>query len=250
MAAPQNPVRVELEPAWLLRTVHWRETSLIVEVFSRHYGRVGLVAKGARRPHSQFRGLLAGFQPLLLNWSGKNELKTLARAEWQPGQPLLSGQALLCAYYLNELVLKLTAREDPHPGLFVAYVAALGRLAQKGVSLSRTLRQFELTLLREIGLGVQLGVRADTGEPLTPEGDYVCLADKGVLPSTLVCEEGLAPYPLETYPGQALLAIAQNELGDSRTLTFAKRLTARLLDHHLDGQTLQTRRIFMELSKA
>lgn len=247
MGAPHARRRVELEPAWVLRTFPWRETSLIAEAFSRHHGRVGLVAKGARRPLSQFRGLLSGFQPVLLSWSGQGELKTLAKAEWQPGQPLLSGKALLCAYYLNELILKLTAREDPHPGLFEAYAQALSALATPGASLSRTLRCFELALLHDIGLGLQLDVLAETGEPLDPDAQYHCVADKGVVPTSAHGLTTGEPRPI--YKGHTLLAIAHQRLEDLDTLASAKQLIRALLDHHLDGHALQTRRVFMELSK-
>ena len=117
--------RIEQQPAWVLHTYPWRETSLIVEIFARDHGRVALVAKGARRPHSQLRGVLMAFQPLLMDWSGGGEVKTLVRAEWQGGQPLLTGRALICGYYLNELLVRLTAREDAHPRLFSAYADAV-----------------------------------------------------------------------------------------------------------------------------
>ena len=108
--------RIDQQPGFVLHSYPYRETSLIVEVFSRDHGRLGLVAKGARRPMSQLRGVLMAFQPLLIDWSGGGEMKTLVRAEWQGGQPLLGGQALLCAYYLNELLMRLLARNGQKIG--------------------------------------------------------------------------------------------------------------------------------------
>src|SRR5882672_12398089 len=116
------------QPAYVLHTYPYRETSLIVESFVAPFGRVAMVARGAKRPRSELRGLLNAFQPLLLSWAGAAELKTLIRAEWRGGMPLPGGSALLCGFYLNELVLKLLAREDPHPALFYEYAAALRAL--------------------------------------------------------------------------------------------------------------------------
>ena len=106
----------EAEPGYVLHSYSFKETSLVVEVFTRECGRIGLVAKGARRPRSALRGTLMAFQPLLLSWSGRSELRVLHRAEWVGGQPQLSGLALICGFYLNELVLKLMQRDDPHAG--------------------------------------------------------------------------------------------------------------------------------------
>src|SRR3954447_15614048 len=107
-----NPARQESREAFVLHTYPYRETSLIVEAFTRSFGRVSLLARGARRPRSAMRGVLLAFQPLALSWFGKGELRTLARAEWVGGQPLLQGEALLCGFYLNELLLRLLPRED------------------------------------------------------------------------------------------------------------------------------------------
>lgn len=104
--------KVDAQPAYVLHSYPFRETSLIVEAFSRDYGRVALLARGARRPRSAIRGLLMAFQPLELGWAGKGEVQTLMKAEWQGGQPLLTGKALFCAYYLNELLMHLLPRED------------------------------------------------------------------------------------------------------------------------------------------
>ena len=144
----------------VLKTYALGDTSRIVVVYTRDFGLTRLVAKGARRPHSVLRGVLMAFQPLLIDWSGGGEVKTLVRAEWQGGQPLLGGQALLCGYYLNELMVRLTAREDAHPRLFAAFgeaIAALGR----GDSPAVLLRRFELALLLELGYG--LGLEQDAG---------------------------------------------------------------------------------------
>jgi DNA repair protein RecO (recombination protein O) len=124
MAPRAQSQRRDDQPAFVLHTWPYRETSVIVEAFTPDFGRVAMVARGARRPRSELRGLLQAFQPLLLSWSGQAELKTLIRAEWRGGLPLVRGSALLCGFYLNELLLKLLAREDSHPQLYAAYERA------------------------------------------------------------------------------------------------------------------------------
>ena len=118
------------QPAFVLHTYAYRETSLIVEALTQHAGRVALLAKGARRPRSAVRGLLMAFQPLTLSWFGKRELRTLKNAEWQGGQRPLAGSALMCGFYLNELLLKLLPRDDPHPQLFLYYQQTLKELGE------------------------------------------------------------------------------------------------------------------------
>jgi DNA repair protein RecO (recombination protein O) len=145
-----SPARQDSREAFVLHTYPYRETSLIVETFTRTAGRVSLLARGARRPRSPMRGVLLAFQPLQLSWFGKGELRTMARAEWVGGQPLLQGEALLCGFYLNELLLRLLPREDPHEALFVQYQRALQRLAA-ATETGPVLRAFGKWLLKELG---------------------------------------------------------------------------------------------------
>jgi DNA repair protein RecO (recombination protein O) len=165
-------------PAFVLHARPYRETSLIVEAFTADHGRVAMVARGAKRARSEMRGLLQAFQPLLLSWYGQAELKTLARAEWRGGMPLPRGSALMCGFYLNELLLKLLAREDPHPRLYAAYEQALAQLAG-GAEQATLLRRFELSLLAELGYAPMLVREADTGAPLDPAADYRYAFDRG-----------------------------------------------------------------------
>src|SRR5207344_416575 len=126
-----NRKRVEHEPGYVLHTYPYKETSLIVEAFARRHGRVALLARGARRPRSAMRGVLLAFHPLRLGWSGSAELSNLMQAEWggalQPAFSPLRGRGLMCGFYLNELILRLLPREDPHEALFDAYAEALAR---------------------------------------------------------------------------------------------------------------------------
>src|SRR5688572_10919841 len=115
----------DAQPAFVLHTYPYRETSLIVEAYVRDHGRLALIARGARRPKSSVRGVLMPFQPLLLSWTGRKDLRTLTRAEWRGGYAPLRGQPLICGFYLNELLLKLLQRDDPHEELFAVYEGTL-----------------------------------------------------------------------------------------------------------------------------
>ena len=139
--------------AFLMHATNWSETSIIAQVFSRDYGIVTVVAKGAKRPYSVLRPILSAFQPLLLSWSGQGEIKTLTRAETAGLLPL-GGRSLMSGWYMNELLLKLLPKEDPHQVLFDAYADALAQLAG-GSSATGALRRFEWTLLNETGYGIE-----------------------------------------------------------------------------------------------
>jgi len=236
--------RVDAQPAWVLHTYPWKETSLIVELLTRDHGRVPVVAKGARRPLSALRGVLMGFQPLEVAWSGGGEVKTLVRAEWQGGQPLLYGRALLCGYYLNELVVNLSAREDPHSGLFAIYGETLAQLA-KPQFLPPVLRRFELALLRELGYALMLD--GDTGgAPIDPDTRYAYIIERGPVRSEHAQAEEGEQILLS---GRTLKAMADNNFSDGVTLAESKLLLRTLIHHHLGGRPLQSRRVFKELQE-
>ncbi|MFN6960907.1 MAG: DNA repair protein RecO [Rhodocyclaceae bacterium] len=230
--------RIDGAAAFLLHSHPFSETSLILEIFAREHGRLALLARGARRPRSALRGILHAFQPLELSWFGGGEVKTLAKAEWLGGLPLLRGPGLLVGYYLNELLMKLLPREDPHPVLFDAYGAALMALS-RGATEAAELRRFEKILLRELGYGMRLDLDAH-GRPIEPQRRYRYQVDSGALPA-----EDDTPGQLVT--GKTLLDLAEDNYADPRTLTEAKQLMRALLAHYLEGQTLQTRRVFIDL---
>lgn len=230
------------EPGFVLHTYPYRETSAIVEALSRAYGRVALVARGAKRTRSELRGVLQAFQPLALSWAGTGELKTLIRAEWRGGLPLVTGSALLCGFYLNELLLKLVPREDAHPRLFDAYASALERLAAGGEQ-APLLRQFELTLLAELGYALPLTHEVETGRPVDPEGRYYYAFDRG--PRTMAAEPGKR-YPLVR--GATLLALAHSDYGAPDAALEAKRLMREVLDHYLEQRTIVSRRVVRDLA--
>ena len=234
--------KVDAQPAWVLHSYPYRETSLIVEVFTRDHGRIALLARGARRPRAAIRGLLLAFQPLEIGWAGKGEVPTLMKAEWVGGQPLLGGEALFCGFYLNELLLNLLPREDAHPILFSRYGALLAHLAgdQNSAEREADLRRFEKAMLQELGYGLTLSHDA-AGEPIAAELQYSYRIEEGAVP--LAQGGGEPPLVL----GQTLLDLDAEDFSRPRTRSEAKNLMRTLLAHYLNGNELVTRNIFKEL---
>lgn len=246
MQAPVTRRRVENERAYVLHTWPYSETSLLVEVYSRTHGRLPLLAKGARRPRSALRGLLLAFQPLSLGWSGRGEVRTLNRCEWLGGLPLLRGEALLCGFYVNELLLRMMAREDPHEALFDHYEATLARLLGEA-NHARTLRGFERALLRELGYAMTLDRDAETGGPIDPDAYYRYEPERG--PVRVAESDPGGQYALPVLPGSALLAIAREDYRDQQTLQQCKQLMRQLINFRLDNQPLYSRNVYMELQQ-
>jgi DNA repair protein RecO (recombination protein O) len=239
------PERHDAQSAFVLHAYPYKETSLIVEAFVRDFGRVGLVAKGARRPRSEARGLLQAFQPILMSWAGASELKTLLDVEWRGGVPRPSGRALLSAFYLNELLLKLLAREDPHPLLWDAYEAALVALGGEPSAATQAtiLRRFEVRLLAELGYALTLTHEPDGGAAIDASARYHYAFDRG--PQRNVAEPGIR-WPV--VHGATLLALAGQLEPDSETAAEAKRLMREILDHYLESRRIESRRIAADLA--
>ena len=173
--------RISDEPAYVLHRYDWSESSLILEVFTRQHGRIALVARGAKKPSSSFRPILLPLQLLHVAFGGDSEIRNLKSAEWQGGHVMPTGDALLSGYYLNELLMRLLARDDPHPSLFDAYAATVQLMASdSGDTLQLALRAFELCLLRDIGLLPALDMEAASLTPLDPLTHYVLVADAGL----------------------------------------------------------------------
>jgi DNA repair protein RecO (recombination protein O) len=236
--------RVDHQPAFVLHSYPWRETSLIVDVLTRDHGRVGLVARGAKRPTSQFRGLLAPFCPIAVCWSGRAEIKSLVRAEWVGGLTPLRGDELLSAFYLNELLVRLLARGDPHEALFFSYARALRDLSLDGLQRAQALRGFELDLLREIGVAPSFETSGD-GALIDPDAWYRVDPEHGVRrvaePAALgeeYCVRGLS-----------MQALARRDLAVVADSADARALLRQLIGYHLRGRPLNTHRILAELRK-
>lgn len=237
-----NRQRKQDEPAFVLHSYPFRETSLILDVFSRSHGRLAIAARGARRPRSGLRGLLLNFQPLLLSWFGKGEVRTLHSAEWQGGQPYLQGTALMCGFYLNELLLNLLARDDPHEHLFDYYRATLYRLAHEADH-AATLRCFERHLLQELGYALVLERESGSDKAVQAELCYRYAVERGVVPDDGDARTGL---PLT---GKTLLDMAADDYADPTTAQQSKQLMRMLLNHHLGGKMLHTRELIKDFQK-
>ena len=231
--------RAEHEPGFVLHSYPYKETSLIVEVFSRRYGRLGLLARGARRPRSAMRGVLLAFHPLRLSWSTSADLGTLVAAEWGGGQKTLAGIGLMCGFYLNELLLRLLPRADPHEALFDAYGAALARLCA-GDGQAAVLRGFERKMLAELGYAPVLDRDAANGAAIAPGKWYDYEPERGPVETRRVDGESVVS-------GSTLLDMAADNYEDTRTREEARRLMRMLIEERLGGQALHTRAVLAEL---
>jgi DNA repair protein RecO (recombination protein O) len=229
-------MRIADEPAFVLHHYSYRETSLLLEVFTRLHGRLGLLAKGARRARSPLRTALIPFQPLIVSFSGRGELPTLSGAEPLASAPALGGNLLFCGLYLNELLLRLLHRHDPHERLFDSYAEALGQLSVNA-HVEAVLRIFEKRLLEEIGYGLVLDHDVERGAPIQPEVIYRYQSEHGPVPNG-PDREGI---PVQ---GKSLLALAAERLEEAPVLQDAKNLLRALLARHLGGRPLLTRNLF------
>jgi DNA repair protein RecO (recombination protein O) len=242
--------RIADEPAYVLHRYDWSESSLILELLTRGHGRIAVVARGAKKPSSNFRPVLLPLQPLHVAFGGDGEIRTLRSAEWQGGQVMPTGDALLSGYYLNELLLRLLARDDPHPTLFDVYGATVRVLAgEQPQLLQPALRAFELLLLREIGLLPSLDLQTATLAPLEPEGRYVLRAEGGLLEA----EEPDGRISLAGAQWQALQRAVDDPAPFEATLRAAaafgelKLQLRALLHYHCGVSTLRTRQLMMDL---
>lgn len=239
----RDTVRHDAQPAFVLHSYPFRETSLVVELFTREAGRIAVVAKGARRPKSALRGVLLAFQPLLVSWTGRGELQTLIRAEWHGVYQPLRGLALICGFYLNELLMKLVPRHDAHEGLFETYAATLAAL--EGVAEpAAVLRGFEKNLLRELGYAMTLDRDVESGHPIAAEQRYTYLVERG--PVSGARDGGTNGVELL---GQTLLDMHSGDYSRAMTQQQAKALMRTLINHHLGDQVLHTRQLLRDLQE-
>jgi DNA repair protein RecO (recombination protein O) len=247
-------MRIQLKPAYLLHRRPFRDSSELLDIFSLEYGRLGLVARGLsrRRRGGSLAALLQPFRPLLISFSGKGELLTLTGAEVGGALAPLHGEALLSAFYLNELVLRLLQRFEAQPAVFAAYAAALGELSEAvaTVNLRRelepALRRFEFALLEELGYAVDLTRVAQTGEPLRKEAQYNLVPELG-LREVAGGREGAQG----SYRGEDLIAIASGHFAvEGSSALAAKRLVRALLHPHLGAAPLRSRGIFEQTRTA
>lgn len=233
----------EAQPAFVLHSYPFKETSLVIDLLTRNFGRIAVVAKGARRPKSALRGVLMAFQPLLVSWTGKSEVQTLTRAEWDGPYRSLSGLPLICGFYLNELLLKLLARHDPHEQLFDTYaqtLTALGPAPEPAV----ILRSFEKSLLRELGYAVTLDRDVESGHPIAAEQRYTYVIERG--PVSAGHEARANGVELI---GQTLIDMQSDVYSSAVTQQQSKVLMRTLISHYLGDQVLHTRQLLRELQE-
>ncbi|MFN7154579.1 MAG: DNA repair protein RecO [Acidovorax sp.] len=246
--------RISDEPAFVLHSYDWSESSLILEVFCRRQGRVALVAKGAKKPTSNFRPVLLPLQPVLVTYSltgdGNADIHTLKGAEWVGGHVMPTGDALLSGMYLNELLLRLLARADPHPALFDAYAGVVRVLASEhGDALEAVLRSFELLLLREIGLLPGLDAQTMTLEPLKPTTRYTLVAEGGLRAASTTDRASLLGSQWQALQ-QALDDGASYTATLRACVPFAAELKPQLrtlLQYHCGSPMLRTRQLMIDL---
>ena len=240
--------------AYVLHRYDWSETSLILDLLTREQGRVAVAAKGAKRPYSQLRAVLLPFQRIhvsvgrLSTEEGASEIQTLRGAEWAGGGAMLTGAALFSGFYLNELLMKLLARHDPHPALFDAYADTIAALGAGGEAATQAaLRAFELRLLAGIGVLPDLGVETTTQRPLAPNGRYALRADVGVVASDGA--EGELPGAVLIALQSALRHDSLDALRQVCALALAElRVALRgVVHYHLGTSTLRTREAMRDL---
>lgn len=231
---------VILQPAFILHARAYRDSSLLLELFTLDHGRVSAVARGARSARARYKGLLQPFVPLLVSWYGKSELVSLSGAEANGVILNLGGDTLLCGFYLNELLMRLLHRYDAHPQLFTAYQETLWSL-QDSAQLARILRAFEKLLLSELGYALSLDRAADTGSRVEADRFYYFDPARGMLSY----EETMRVASHYIFEGNSLLALHAGELSDKSCLQDAKRLLRIALNQLLDGKPLKSRELFI-----
>lgn len=255
--------RQQLHPGFVLHQRSYRNSSVIVELFTELHGRISVVARGVRKPKSHLAALLQPFTPLLLSWVARGELGTLTAVENDGAPLLLNHRSVINGLYVNELLMRLLHRNDPYPELYAHYLTVLQQLCEKrAVSGPGTaeeqqiLRNFERRLLQELGYGLVLDHEVENGSPLNEEALYLYDFERGpVLCSEVPSVHGtevdynrLAAGSVRIH-GKTLLALAQGVLTDRRSLRESKRLMRAALALHLGVKPLQSRKLYnmMEL---
>lgn len=231
----------ELSPAFLLHRKPWRDTSLLIEAFTPSDGRIGLVARGVRGKRSSKQAILQPFQPLLINWSGRGELYTLGNVEATAAPLQLHGLTLISGFYVNELMLRLLQRHDPHEALYHHYQNVLLQI-HSGEQIEWSLRLFELALLDELGYGLLLDQRGDNGLPIEPDATYHYFLEQGAVPASS------DKYAI--IHGSTLLALEHGACpaGEAGAMTRheAKHLMRHTLAHYLGSKPLVSRTLLKE----
>jgi len=235
---------IEGEPAYLIHQRPYSETSQIINLFSRHYGRVDAIAKGSKRPKSKFKSFLQPFSPILVSWSGRSQLKTLRSVDISSGkQSNVSRKHLMSAFYLNELILSFLTTADPYPDLFDAYSLAINNLSNADSS-EIILREFEIQLLTEIGYAINFQTEAMSSKKIEPNLSYRFIAEEGFVSS-------VTSSPHDTLiKGSVIQSIDRKDFSQPQTMRAAKRIIRESVKYHLSGKELNTKKVVKSLKKS
>lgn len=227
----------EQEPAYVIHRRPWRETSLLVDLFTLNHGRLSVVARGASGSKSALKAQLQPFQPLLLDWVGRGELKTLTQVDVRDGPALRRTVSLYSGLYLNELVQRVLPQADPHPTLFAAYIETLALLA-KTSDVEPVLRKFEQAFAAALGYDFAWDLATDTDQPVCATQTYCYDPEQGIVTAVSV------GVRLRNLPGHTLLALAGGDFETIASRRVAKRVMRVLTDYLLQGRPLNSRNLF------
>lgn len=227
---------VLLQPAYILHRRPYRETSFLVDIFTQDHGRLTVVAKGVRKPRSASPGLLQPFNPVLISWAGKGELMTMTQVEIRSAAKPLSGESLFAGFYLNELLMALLQKWDPHPSLFAVYEQTLLNL-HSGLE-EKSLRSFEKFLLEDLGYGLLPKSTAALSVMLASEKHYRFIPEQGFVLADTIAGGNV-------FSGKSLLAIANEDWQDNDVLYDAKRLMRLILTPLLGNKRIYSRKLYL-----
>lgn len=234
-------MRIESERGYVLHQRPYRETSLLVDLFTYNHGRVRCVAKGFRKPNKKgISRALFPYSECLFNWQGRGELKTLSRADVIEAPVFLQQETLFVGLYINEILYRLLHEQDPHQTLYQDYCQLMLELAHKGVD-EKVLRGFEMALLNELGYGLVLDIDADKGTPVLVDKFYQYIPEQGLR------EVANQARSIESViKGADIIAICQGDYTQASTVIAAKRLTRKVIDFYLDGRELHSRTLYRQ----
>ena len=234
-------MRVESEPGFILHTIPYRETSLLVDIFTLNHGRLRCVAKGFRKPNKKgIAKTLFPYSEHHFQWQGRGELKTLTQADPIQAPVFLKQESLFVGLYINELLYKLLHQNDPHQSLYEFYSQLMTQLPTSEI-LQPVLRRFEMLLLEELGYGLVLDAEAETGQAVSAESLYYYIPDQGL---KLIQDQ--TADNLHAFSGADIMALCQGQLEQQSVLRAAKKLTRQVIDFYLDGKELNSRELYRQ----
>lgn len=244
-------MRIESERGYVLHQRPYRETSLLVDLFTCNYGRVRCIAKGFRKPNKKgISRALFPYTEYQFNWQGRGELKTLSRADVIQAPVFLPHESSFVGLYVNEILYRLLHEQDAHQALYGDYSELMNNLTHNGLN-EKVLRGFEMTLLDELGYGLVLDIDSEKGTPVLAERFYHYIPEQGlreVAEGVSVKDAGSKGAGLKGagLKGADIIAICQGDYSKLSTIRTAKRLTRSIIDFYLDGRQLHSRELYRQ----